>query len=81
MITGGQMRAARGLVNWSGADLAGASGVSLPTIRRFERHDGVPPSRTQQILKIQAALELAGVEFIGTPEEGPGVRLWRRGDN
>jgi hypothetical protein len=26
---------------------------------------------------VRKALETAGVEFIGTPEEGPGVRLWR----
>jgi hypothetical protein len=26
---------------------------------------------------VQKALEAAGVEFIGTPEDGPGIRLRR----
>jgi hypothetical protein len=24
-------------------------------------------------------LEAAGIEFIGTPDEGPGIRLWKDG--
>ena len=27
---------------------------------------------------IRETLEAAGVEFIGSADEGPGVRLWRR---
>ena len=68
------MRAARGLLGWSGSDLAKRSKVSLATIRRFERHDGVPPSRSQHVLQIQEAFEHAGVEFIGSPLDRPGVR-------
>jgi hypothetical protein len=56
--------------------LAERSGVSLPTIHRFEAVDGVPPSRSSTLLDVKAALEAAGIEFIGTAEEGPGIRLW-----
>jgi hypothetical protein len=58
--------------------LAERSGVSLPTIHRFEAVDGVPPSRSSTLLDVKAALEAAGIEFVGTPEEGPGIRLWPR---
>jgi hypothetical protein len=30
-------------------------------------------------MDLQRAFEAAGVEFIGNPEEGPGVRLWKTG--
>jgi hypothetical protein len=29
------------------------------------------------LIEIQKALEAAGIEFIGTPEDGPGIRLRR----
>ena len=75
MITGIQIRAARGILRWSLKDLAEASGVSLPTVQRIELQDGVPSTKAQTLIDIRNALEAAGVEFIGTPEDGPGVRL------
>jgi hypothetical protein len=36
---------------------------------------GVPSGNARSVEAIQAALEEMGVEFIGTPEERPGVRL------
>ena len=47
---------------------------------RLEAYSGIPPSRTQTLVDLRRVFEAAGIEFIGTPEEGPGVRLWRRGD-
>ena len=76
MITGAQMRAARAALGWSADDLAGHAEVSVRTIIRFEAVDGIPPSRSSTLLAVTVALEAAGIEFIGTPEEGPGVRLW-----
>ena len=76
MITGAQVRAAKSLIRWSGSDLAEQAGVSLSSIRRIEAFNGVPDSASVKALQaIQKALELGGVEFIGPPEEGPGVRL------
>ncbi len=77
MITGLQIRAARGALGWSATQLAEKAGVALRTIARFEETDGIPPSRTNTLVEVAKALEAAGIEFIGTPEDGPGVRLHR----
>lgn len=76
MITGMQVRAAKALLNWSGGELATKAGVGLSTIRRIEACDGLLESASIKVLQsIQNALEQAGVEFIGSPEDRPGVRL------
>jgi len=77
MITGRQIRAARALIRWSARDLAMNSGIGAATIQRLEQQDGVPGGRSQTLLELQKALEAAGVEFIGTPDQAPGVRLVR----
>lgn len=75
IITKAQIRAARALLRWSAQDLADASGIGIATIRRMEVLDGVPRGHVGTLVSIAFALEEAGVEFIGTPEENPGVRL------
>ena len=45
------------------------------TIIRFEQTDGVPPKPLVDLAGGQKALEAAGIEFIGTPEDGPGIRV------
>ena len=75
MITGIQIRAARGILRWTLKDLAEASGVSLPTVQRIELQDGVPNTKAQTLIDIRDALVKAGIEFIGTPENGPGVKI------
>lgn len=75
MITSCQIRAARALINWSARELAENSGVGVATIRRMELAEGVPSSNAQNLELIQKALESLGIEFIGTPEDRPGVRL------
>jgi hypothetical protein len=78
MITGAQVRAAKSLLRWSGSDLSDRSGVSLSSIRRIEAVDGVPEAASVKVLHaIQSAFEEAGVEFVGTPDDRPGVRLKR----
>ena len=42
---------------------------------RLEELDGVPPVRVATLSEVQKALETAGIEFIGTPEDGPGIRV------
>jgi transcriptional regulator with XRE-family HTH domain len=79
VVTGAQLRSARALLGWSSAQLAAKAGLSRNTVERLEQHDGVPPSRSQTLIDLQRAFESAGVEFIGSPEEGPGVRLWKTG--
>jgi transcriptional regulator with XRE-family HTH domain len=75
MLSGVQIRAGRAALRWSIEELADRSGVASRTIIRLEQVDGVPPSRSSSLQNIQAALEAAGVEFIGTPADRPGIRL------
>lgn len=75
MISVRQVKAARAMLAWSQADLAGASGVSEPTIARLEAVDGPLGGRAATIEAVQTALETAGVEFITENGGGAGVRL------
>jgi transcriptional regulator with XRE-family HTH domain len=75
-ITSDQIRAAKAMLRWSGEELSLRSGVSLSTVRRVESAKGVPEVQSiRTVLAIKKALEEAGIEFIGSPEDGPGVRL------
>lgn len=72
MVTSAQIRAARGLVNWTVRDLAERSGVHRNTVTRVETESTGPG---HSISAIRAALESAGVIFVDENGEGPGVRL------
>ena len=65
------------MLNWSATELAERAGTSRNTIQRLEQSDGVPASRTQTLIDIQRVFEAAGVEFIGTPDDEPGVKVKR----
>lgn len=73
MIIPAQSKAARALIDWSREDLAGASKVSVRTVVDFERGARQPIPAT--LAAIRAALEAAGVIFVESNGEGPGVRL------
>ena len=75
MISTDQIRAARAFLRWTALDLAQASGVGVATIRRMEVTHGVPEGNIKTLAAIQTALEAAGIEFIGSPSDAPGVRL------
>ena len=77
MISGAQIRAARGLLNLSSKQVAMLTGVSWATIKRFEDTNTIPPSRSGTLERVKEALEAEGVEFIGDPLLTPGVRLKR----
>ena len=70
-ISAAQVRAARGLINWSQRQLAEAAAVGLSTIADFERGKRSPIGNN--LSAIQRALETAGVEF--TNGGAPGVKL------
>jgi len=82
MITAGQMRAARALLQIDQRQLAEISGLSLPTIQRMEASDGVIRGNIDSLSKLIAALNAAGVELIGegapSATGGRGVRLTQR---
>jgi len=69
MITIEQIKAARGLLDWTQGDLAKATGLSLAALNNIERRAVMPRTSTLQI--IEQALMRGGVEFT----EGPGVRV------
>ena len=73
-----QVKAARILVGWTQGDLAKASGISEPTIKRLESQDGDIGGRSSTGKQIVAALEAAGVVFVEPNGLGPGVRLRER---
>ena len=75
MITSEQIRAARALTRITVSQLSGSAGVGVATIKRLEAVDGVPPAQARTLSALQKALESAGVEFIGSPTQNPGVRL------
>jgi transcriptional regulator with XRE-family HTH domain len=75
LITGTQIRAARGALNWSVKQLADRAGVGTATIARYEEASCVPKSRKGNLKKLRAVFEAAGIEFIGTPDDRPGIRI------
>lgn len=76
MITVGQIRAARAILNWHQSELASRSGVSLVSIKNLER--GAVDARSSTLQKIRDAFEDGGVVFLEggvNRDGGPGVRL------
>jgi hypothetical protein len=76
LITSAQIRGARAMLDWSRDDLSKKSGVGTSALMRFEASSGIPTGKIQTLQLVQKAFENAGIEFIGTPESGAGVR-WR----
>ena len=75
MITSEQIRAARAITRTTVAELSVASGVGVATIKRIEACKGVPSAHVKTLDQITRAMSQAGVEFVGTPDDRPGVRL------
>jgi DNA-binding XRE family transcriptional regulator len=79
LITPEQVKAARQLLGWTCAKLAGRVGVSEKTIMAFEAgyrwspHLYPAPHLYPDL--VRARLEAAGVEFIAENGGGAGVRL------
>ena len=69
---------ARAALGWSVDVLAEKTSISSRTIKRIEATIGIPNATAANLKLIKQTLEQAGVEFIGTAEEGPGVRLWKQ---
>jgi transcriptional regulator with XRE-family HTH domain len=70
MIRSVQIRAARALLGWRQEDLAKASGVGTATIYRIEKSENSITGYASTLVRIQAALEQAGIEFIENDEVG-----------
>lgn len=81
MITAGQIRASRALLDIDQRTLAEAAGLSLPTIQRMEASDGVVRGNVDSLMKLIAALDSLGIELMTdnavSSGGGRGVRLKR----
>ena len=75
MVTGNQIRIARFALRWSVQRLSEETGVPLRTVKRVEAEDSIPSTSASTVHTIRSALESAGIEFIGTPDDAPGVRI------
>lgn len=60
------IRAARAILGWSQKELSSRSGVSVPSINRFERGEG--GTRESTVASLVGCLEGHGVEVIVTPD-------------
>ena len=58
------------------AEMAKLAGIGFTTMVRLESADGVPAGNVKTLTAVKSAIEKAGIEFIGSPEEGAGVR-WK----
>ena len=76
-VNSAQIRAARAMLRWSAEELARRADVGIQTVKRFELSSGVPPNRSSTLEKVIGTLEAAGIEFIGSPKDRPGIRLRR----
>jgi hypothetical protein len=63
------------MLDWSREVLSKESGVGISALMRLEAAQGVPSGNIKTFESVQRAFEKAGIEFIGTPEDAPGVRL------
>lgn len=75
MITGAQVRMARGYLRWSAKELGDKAGVAESTVKRIEADDGFPAARGGNIEAVHRALVAAGIIFIPENGGGPGIRL------
>jgi transcriptional regulator with XRE-family HTH domain len=73
VLTSELIRAARALLRWEQKDLAGASAVSLATIKRLEASRGNLTAHRSTLTALRRTLEAVGIEF--TNGSAPGVRL------
>ncbi len=76
MIIRIQVKMARAALGWGVRDLAAKAGISANTVSRYENG---ADALGETLMKIQRVFENAGVIFIDEDEEGPGVRLRKRG--
>ena len=75
VVTPAQLRAARGLLNWSITQLREKTGLAMNTIRKAENAREYTSVYRPNAQLLRSALEEAGVVFIDADQLGAGVRL------
>jgi hypothetical protein len=77
MITGLQVRAARGFLVWDRRELAKKAIVPLSAIERIEMGEKLADASGKAIKAIRTTMEAEGIEFLD--DSAPGVRLHPKG--
>lgn len=74
MIGSAQLRGACALLGIDQRELAGLSGLSMPTIQRMEASKDIIHGNVESLVKLITALDKAGIEFIaeGAVSQGGG---------
>ena len=78
MLVCAQIKMARAALGWNISELASEASVSISTVKRVETPEGFAVATKANLSLVQKTLEEAGIEFIGSAQEGPGVRLWKQ---
>lgn len=73
-LTGAQLRAARGMLNWSVKQLAARTGISSAIIRRLEEYNDTVPMPDETMEIIRRTFSDAGIEFLFPSVGKPGAR-------
>lgn len=74
-ITAEQIKAARAALGWSIKEIAESTGIGSATLKRYEASQGIPKSRKGHLQLLRTHFENAGIEFIGAPDDRPGIRI------
>lgn len=74
-ITAEQIKAARAALNVPLAEVAERTNIGIATLKRYEAVSGVPKSRKGHLSTLKSFYETAGIEFIGSPDDRPGIRI------
>jgi PAS domain S-box-containing protein len=73
-LTGAQIRAARGILNWSVKQLAERAAISPAVVRRLEENDGILQVPRELMETLQKILSDAGIELLFPQFGKPGIR-------
>ena len=57
------------------SELAKLSDIGVATIKRIEAGSGLPSANVRTIDSLIRAFQNAGIEFVGAPDDRPGVRF------
>lgn len=75
IVTPAQLRAARGLLNWSVSELSEKTGLAMNTVRKAENAREYASVYRPNAELLRSTLEGAGVVFIDADAMGAGARL------
>jgi DNA-binding XRE family transcriptional regulator len=81
MLSSGQIRAARAMIDMSQIELSNITGIHYTTLQRIEKDDeGIQKAEYKTLKKIKDTLENKGIKFLNPSEknsiDGIGIRYY-----